>query len=430
MTPEALAAVLVDPDPTLWVEGADEAEVLERLAAVGPLPQADIFEPWDEGEPWSARARVPGCDPARCLAVGELVHGDPPGRQEWLDVGRLGEETVELGPAVARCLFDHHGEVVIPELREREQAVAPQITEAFARAVAGAPHWVEAVAHLDSGRPGVRFTVQVPDLEPLAERRAVLEAVVTSGTFAPSLLWWMELGRLVFVAWEIAPSRGGTPPDSGFDAHPDLSDWHGRIELQVRFDPARHDDDALRLAQVLGPHGLVGSRARWIGPDFVACWELDPEATLDPGLVRSAVRGLRGASHRFVPGCPTGLEARWTGVDPRWWPRIVRYRCGLLDRDLLPACTPRDPDDVDRELIEALGRLGPCDPVQADVPALRLQIPRLTTEAWQAWSARLASLEHPTLATVHYAAFGAGLTVLVRRRGPSEDVGWVAPRTT
>ena len=72
------------------------------------------------------------------------------------------------------------------------------------------------------------------------------------------------------------------PADAGFGWEPDLSDWHGRIELQVRLDPARHDDDALRLAQVLGSQGFVGSRARWIGPDFVACWELEPDAAPDP----------------------------------------------------------------------------------------------------------------------------------------------------
>lgn len=415
MDPRRLAGVLVDPHPTLWVEAPSEPELLAQLAAVGPLPQADVFEPWEPTDPWRARARVPHADPGRCLAVGELHHGDPPGRLEWIDCGRVGEDCLELAGHTARCIFDHEGGLIFPDLVELPQSTE-RVLAGFAAGIGGAPIWVQAIQHRESGRPGYRFTAQVPDRDPQAERLAVLEAVLGCGEpLCADLLWWFELGRVVFIAWRIHPPLPALPADAGFGWSAPLDGWDGRIELQVPLDPATHEADALALAEQLGPLGFQGSRPRWIGPDFVACWEAPEEPTL-PDLT---------VPHRFVPGCPVGLEEPWLGVDPRWWPgHLVRYRCGLRDRDLLPRCTSRDADPIDHALIALFGGFAQLDPVQADVPALRITFPTLTPRHWALWVERFAQVQHPELAPVHYVAMGESTTVLLRRQGDAMSVAW------
>lgn len=410
-----LAAALVSPWPTWWVEAPDEATLLRRLAIAGPVPQADLFEPWGPDDRWSARVVMPDAmdrDSGALLLDGDLMSGPPPGMSEWVDRGRVGEDVIEVDGLRAVCRFDlEDGGLLIPDLVYG--GVDPELRATLLANVGSRSDQDRVVGarHRPTGRPAVLLEVAVPDRDPDAERTAVIAAlagVAESVPLAPDACWWFDAGRVFALGWRIAPCGPRLPPDAPLTGT--LHEHPGPVELHVALPADRHDELAERLGEALGALGWVGARPRWGRVDgkpvFLAAWEGDGERARDTRAL------LADLPHRVVPGCPAGLEADWLGVDPAWYPAdrrtLVRWRCGLRDRDLMPVCGPRDADAFDREVTAELAPLGPCEPVMAGGPALRLELPAMPESAW--------SVVVRVLGALPMSAIGPVLTVAMRDR--------------
>lgn len=414
-----MAAALVGPWPTWWVEGPTEAALIDALTTCGPVPQADLFEPDERGVPWRARVVLDGLDDLeQRLAHGRVEPGEAPGRSEWRDRGRVGEHAIEVDGWRGTCSFDlEDGDLLIPDL-VREGPAEPTLRASILAALGsrGEVDRVTAVRHRGTGRHGVLLEAAVPDRDPGAEREAVLQALSAAGDrLAPDGAWWFDAGRVSALAWLLVPPGPGAPGDAPLDGS--IHGGPGTVELHVALPADRHDALAEELGEALGPLGWQGARPRWgrVGgaPRFLACWEgedVDGRLALDRAAPWPA---------RVVPGCPAGLEDAWLGVDPAWTPVgrrvLVRYRCGLRDRDLLPAAAPRDADDVDRAIGASLRGLGACDPVDAGGPALRLVLPGLDARAWEVVCQALGHLPEPAIGSVIPVGMGERTVVHLRR---------------
>ncbi|MEZ4316992.1 MAG: hypothetical protein R3F61_05800 [Myxococcota bacterium] len=423
-----VAAALVSPWPTWRVEADSEAGLLAKLGHVGPVPQADLFEPWEEGDPWVARVVWPDlADPAVLLAHGALEEGLAPGLTEWVDRGRVGIDEIFAGPIRAVCLSDlERGGLLVPDL-VRLETESPEVVAVGLALLASVGATTEAdqvtlVQHRSTGRYGLLLEVSVSDRDPLAERQAVVDGVAgvlaDAGLpvkLAPDLRWWFELQRVCVLAWLVAPGRPGLPPDR-FD--PFLHERHSRtsplggpgpVELHALLD----EPAAIALGETLGALGFSGARSRWSTsgdePVFLTCWEGPADAAL-PAL---------DVPFRVVPGCPPGLEGDWLGIDPCWWAsgaRVVcRWHCALRDRDLLPVCTPREADAVDRALASRLALLGAVEPVSAGRPALRVQLGALDEAGWRGVVDALGALDDPCLSPVAWVAMPESFVLLLFR---------------
>jgi len=435
LDPLRIAAALVSPYPTWRVEAPDEPTLLLRLAAAGEVPQADLFEPWEEADPWLARVLWPPlADPDPLLEHGELEDGMAPGMAEWMDRGRLGQDALISGQVRAVCLSDlEQGGLLIPDLIHHETE-APELVSIGLALLAsvgarGEEDSVSLVQHRTTGRLGLLLEVRVPDTDPQLERQAVLDGVASvvvaeaSVRLSPDLRWWYDQGKVSILAWLVAPIHPVLPDDRFTEARPDLS-GRSSVELQVLLG----EEQALVLGEQLGSAGMVGSRSRWVSwrgrRVFASCWT---------GPSRPSVE--IDAPHRWVVGCPTGLEGDWLGIDPAYWisgSRVIcRWHCGLRDRDLLPLIEPREADAVDTELAAKLSLLGQIEPVMAGRPALQLSLPALDAEAWTGLVDALGALPDRRLDPVLYVAMRQRFTVLLFRADlpvPDAEPAWEARR--
>ncbi len=420
-TPEEVAAALVSPWPIAWVERPSEGELLEVLARLGPLPQADILVPWED-EPWCARVLRPPLDrAAELLAVGRLEAGDPPGYLEWEDRGRVLVDTLEHPPFRAILRSDaHHGGALVPDLIDGGEdpldgPLKRLLGDPRARAVT--------VVHPTTGRHGVRLSL--PE-GPEPDRDTALRSIAPLLAKADppvdrTLRWWFELGWVHFLAWKILPPRRPLPPPHPWPAGAMLDRWNGAVELQVLLPPDRHETEAMRLAERLGAAGLAGSRPRFLGDRLLACWSGPTSAagtTVDP-------------PHRWLPGCPPGLEAAWIGIDPEHWVAhgrtFTRWRCSLRDRDLLPQLAERPADATDRRLAHLLGSFGRVDPVRGGFAGLRLRVPALRDDRWETLLDLLGALPEPAIGPVVHVRMGTRYTLLLERDDlPRERPTWSA----
>jgi hypothetical protein len=476
-----LATALVDPYATWHVEAPDEATLLERLTAIGPVPQADLFEPWSEGDPWRARVLWPLAPAAgppdeaqldALLAHGTLEPGLPPGRTEWLDRGRLGEDVLvsrldggDAGIEAVAWSDLESGGLLEPDVVHHETD-DPGIT-ALAYALFAAvgvtgdndTDQVSLVQERASGRFGLELQVAVPDRDPLAERQAVIDGVAAvirtpppgAPRLAPNLEWSYDLNRLRVWAWLVAPAEPVLPPDpsAGDLGAPNAVARHharelardGAVELHLPVfpvepgasEPPLADDVLVALSEDLAPLGWLGARPRWmVSPEqrtFLATWSAP---SVDVAALTAVLdQHVPGRPFRVVPGCPNGLEADWLGIDPTWWAsgeRVVcRWHCSLRGRDLLPRLHPRDGDATDRALADRLASLGRPDPVwvgpatmnAADAPsaraALRLVLPPLTPRDWPGVVEALGQLADPVVGPSCWVAMGRRFTLLLFR---------------
>ncbi|MCA9567783.1 MAG: hypothetical protein KC656_08065 [Myxococcales bacterium] len=407
-SPEEVAAALVSPWPTWWIEGPTEAAVLDLLARFGPLPQADVFEPWDPGEPWQARVVHPPLDrAAELLATGTLLPGEPPGLTEWLDRERVSEDRLTVDGMEATLLSEaERGGLLIPEL----DTLGPDPLAAHVPLQAAA---VEAVRHPTSGRLGVRFALPVADQDPTADRQQALALVAAAAHHAdpalsPYAVWWYALGHVYVLCWRLVPPDRRLPSAPARPRSADLTRWTGGVELQVDLPPDAHDDRVVDLARDLAVSDFSGSRPRW-AQGLVACWE-GPPAASPPAL---------DVPHRVLPGCPEGMEPDWLGVDPEHWTAhgraFSRWHCSLRDRDLLPRMRERQADAVDLSVSRTLSAFGPLDPVHAGFPALRLRIPALDDRAWATLVDVLGALPEPAIGPVVHVRMQQRFTLLLER---------------
>lgn len=420
--PRRVAAALVAPWPVWTVSASEESALMDALEPFGPLPQTDLFIPWNEGDPWEARVLHPPLHrAAELLGSGLLEVGEAPGRTEWRDRGRLLEETLSVGTIEASMLSDAEaGGLLTPELME----LGPDpLHDAFKSAMTVDDCRAVRIVHPTTGRPGIHFEVAVPDRDPEAERRAVLEGVdrvhdQSDPPLAPDVTWWFELQRIHVVAWFTAPPLRPLPGVPTEASLPSLRGWTGDREVRAHLTDD-HDAAVLQLSEELGRDGWIGGRPRWMGDRFLATWT-HPTADTVPDT---------DVPLQLVPGCPPGLEADWVGVDPEVWsagPRcLVRLHCALRDRDLLPTLTPRDGDAIDAEVAERLASLARIDPVHAGFPAVRLRFPLMDGSAWSAVVMALGHLPVAAIGPVGLVRMGPTFTVLlVRTDLPHEVPTW------
>lgn len=398
-SPEQVAAALVSPWPTWLVEAPTEQELLERVTSCGPVPQAVLFEPWDD-EPWTARILFPPLDRAAdLLRSGRLEPGESPGFTEWSDRDRISEDVLSVDGMRASLLSDTtRGEVLLPRMRHHE---ADALTATFRSHIGSDDAWATRVTQLPTGRPGVHFEAAVRDADTLAERTAVLQAVADTlegadPAFARDARWWFELGRIHVVAWRILPATPSFPTAPWTTASVNLERWRGHGELQVLLPDADHEPSALAISDTLAETRLSGSRPRWIEGRFVACWT-GPADTSVPAL---------DPPHRWVPGVAPGLEDDAPGLDTAVWVAgfraFLQSTCGLRGRDLLPRCQARDGDSIDKAIAHRLSALGALEPVDAGFFGLRLRLPALDTDAWEAVLLALGHLPVDAIGPVVY----------------------------
>lgn len=409
-------AALASGWPTLHVLVPDEAALVAARrvaeAVLGPLPQVDVLEPWDDGEPWELRIDLPDLDPARWVALRDALPGATlaPGMREGArtaeDLGFVHLDVIEAGGVVATMTSDAAGGVRVPDLQrgrpdaeierlERELALTLQEDGLPAFVSDRGPDTVEPVVHRTTGRFGVRLAF--PDevfgalsgdaVLDVRERivAAVGRVVKARETdprvrLAPDLVWAVRWGLELFV-WFVAPAVASLPGDQEVlpglhpfpAALPDLVDGLDGLaeELEVQVLPERpadHDGivDAVLAAEPAVP--LHGGRPRWLrtadGWAFAPCWRI---LDLDGPRVREVVEQLGGIpgvrAVRVVPGEPAGQGERWAIADPSWhvgahrW--FVRLHDPRMDRDVLPPVTDRETDERDASLQARLRALPP-----------------------------------------------------------------------
>lgn len=354
----AARAAIASGRPRLTAHAPTEA-ALEHVragieAVLGPLPQADVVEPFDASdphEPWELRVDVPGLDASRAAAVPPVRWSvaDSPGLTDALDLGWLEAQRIEADGLVARWLVDPAGERR-PDLVRREVPV--DVPLARLGSVVG-------VVHRPTGRWGWEVTTDAAPERALSALAAVVRA---DGRLAPDPEWALAGGALVLRAWGMGPLAPGLPGEVAWDDPPVevVADWirdaaglHEDLEVQLLLEaPADHDRAVAAVAPVAERMGWQGGRPRWVatraGPVFAPTWRA---AVVEP----LALRGLPRV--RVVPGEPVAAGEAWAVADPHW--RAAGGRCFLriadpiADRDWLPA-EDRPADADDHALADAL----------------------------------------------------------------------------
>ena len=198
-----LAASVASAWPVLRANG--DSERIEAILAsvenrLGPLPQAIIDEPWEDGDPWLLEVALPGLavEVAVELSAIDGVWFSPGPRPELaqaLERGTRLDELERVDPVVARRPIGTEG-AELPELGRSNaadsqvQALEAEITERL-RAVdpslqswsSRGPDTVAPVVDPETGRFGVLISLASEAFAPLdgetllARRRAILEAL-------------------------------------------------------------------------------------------------------------------------------------------------------------------------------------------------------------------------------------------------------------
>jgi len=392
---------------------------------LGPLPQADIIEPWDPADPddrWELRVDLPALSESDWAAIraaleaypaAALVVGVSPGVRACEDRGYRYPERLFVGGLEADQWLSPEGvcglelaratgedealRILEAELAEAVRSVAPEVVFRSDRG----PDTASTVVHRSTGRFGIRlhFDIDEPSLRvPLLEAIAgVVKARATHPVrLAPDLRWDTPLLGFEVGLWFVAPAVPALPRGRSVVA----STWRGRltegVEVQViPRDPAAHEALAQAVAALAESEGLplVGALPRWVyaeGWCFAAVWTAPSADGLE------ALEAL-DATVRIVPGEPIGLGEGWLTSDVFWVPAshrcFVRIRDGLSDRDRLVEVSdrPRLPRDAEVELlvfgalaareVEGLIPLGPGSPARAVIdgsgrPGLELAFDR------------------------------------------------------
>lgn len=388
------AAALASGWPVLELEAASEADLDATLAALqeilGPLPQADIVEPWDDDEPYQVFVDLPGLSPEDWARVQDgvpaarLVPGSRPHEREAADLEQRGIERLD-GDVSATMAFDLlEGGVLGPDLTRRPAAVDAEIvaleaelTEAI-REVDPAlgflsdrgPDTITPVLWRSTGRFGfeLAFPGVTPDPERRAELLAALGRVVAARAdhpvlrLAPDLKFDVRAG-LSFVLFAIGPAAPGLPGDGPWRSWIPVDEGLlASAEVEVLVPADEHDAAVLAVTDLARENGWIAGRSRWVRVDgvwrFVPVWHapLVPAELPDHG--------------RFVPGVALGLEDRWTVLQPYHHVgstrTITRLRDGRSDRDWLRRVAGEKVGDLHRPLMDALERTKPLFPGLAE----------------------------------------------------------------
>ena len=384
------------------LEALNEApchDALQKLEALlGPLPQAELLEPWEPGDPVVLRVDLPGLGPADAARLRDagfdILPGLPPGARTARDQDAVVEDEIAGGGRTATLWSDAiEGGLCLPDFGTEDPdpaggAVASELIAGLravsAELVPDVASAVDFVRHRTTGRQALRLTVPQQALAGLEGealltlRRDVIAAVAEVVDRRPAELhselgWDPRLGFSVIV-WRRGSPGPALPGDSvverGLSPAPEALralDLAGRVhavEVQVvPSSPAMHHPVIEALLPLLEGSTLQGAEPRWVyargvGPAFCPTWRAPAESladlsTLLPDLLVDGVHAIR-----VVPVQPVGLEDVEPFLDPAWrwlgarW--VARWRDGVRDRDRLVAWVPRDPDPADHALIESI----------------------------------------------------------------------------
>lgn len=381
-----LAAAVTSRWPTLHVHTTAETSLLTARAALeaalGPLPQADEIEPWDDDD-WELRVALPGAEVETALTalLAAVPHrailrpGPTPGIVHDRDIGRPTAESWEHEGVVCELWADfEQGGSGLPDLRraepdaelielEREIVLALQAhgQTACMRTDRG-DDTATPVVHRPSGRLGLRLHFPPGQELPPDAALPALAAVVRARAehprvrLAPDLRYDLDAGS-GYTLWLLAPPVSGLPGDTlSPPARGELSrmisgldDAAPRLELQVVAAGDAEQAVAAVTELLPGSDVLFGDLPRWIDspPRFAATWRLATDAlparALDDWLQRLLTHPAVAAA-RIVPAAPHGLEESWRSLEPAWRTvgdtAFLRLRDPLLDRDHHPDLTP------------------------------------------------------------------------------------------
>lgn len=306
-------------------EAAVEAALARAEAALGPLPQAVIDEPWEPGGAFGLEIALPGLDAAGALALSAslpgcwFTPGPRPELAEALEQGVRVDESVGLGPVVATRPMGTEGGVR-PELQLKGrvdgpvQALEAELVEVLRRVDPSVrtvsdrgPDTVAPAVDPESGRFGVLVSIPGTAFDTLdgeqlvGRRRAVLEAlrdVVVDRAehdtlrLAPDLLWWTALDGMDVVLWIVAPALPVWVPEVDQPVLPGPEERArlaaGELALRVVVVPASPGEfEALceagaavaeRVGAGGGPSEWVKRGGRWC---LAPTWSIDEPATLE-----------------------------------------------------------------------------------------------------------------------------------------------------
>lgn len=396
------------PWPTLHRTFSSEADALAALAALegelGPLPQAELIEPW-ESEGWSLRIELPNLTEGQAEAIqadgAELRAGQLPGARAARDLGRAVPDFV--GDAV---LWSDavDGGLLLPDLIQTEgrpehvalahrliaaiQGVSPELVP---DALAAISHHT----HRSTGRLAIGLHVPADPLDRLngeelaAVRLEIMEALRLVVPQA-DLAWDPRSGVSVYVF--VDDVRGTSLPGDGVvDAgvHPpvavllasNLGQRCASVEVQALLAPGTdHEDMTLQIAEALAVVDAVGGEPRWVASRingslswlFCPTWMVDCAAIAALSERLQDVGSLLGVhALRVVPASPLGLETEWPYMDPAWWwvgrRWCVRWHDGLRDRDRLVAWKPEEESpEVLHPLPDLMDALRPVSVIASD----------------------------------------------------------------
>lgn len=335
-----LAAAVASGWPVLRARGprALVEGVLARIeAACGPLPQAIVDEPWDEGD-WALEVALPGWNAEDCAVLADVAGpgcwftpGPRPDVAEAIERGIRDDEHDALGPVVARRPLG----AALPSV-SRSARVDPELLALEAEVVAAlravhpelqtwsdrGPDTVAAVVDPSTGRFGVMVSLlsdvfaPLDGLELAALRRAILQALAgcvvaradhPALRLAPDPWWWTPLEGLDVALWAIGPARPVWAFEVGEGVTPDA---HGRAALARSGDPLRvivvpaspagfeplcHEGAAVAEAVGAGggPGEWVRHGGRWC---FAPSWSVDEADRLEEVVAAFAALGPVGVA--------------------------------------------------------------------------------------------------------------------------------------
>lgn len=335
-----LAAAVASGWPVLRARGSQAAVegVLARIeAAVGPLPQAILDEPWDEGD-WALEVALPGWSAEDCAVLAEVAGegcwytpGPRPDVAEAIEQGLREDAYEAFGAVVARRPLGS----ALPTV-SRTSRVDPELLALEAELVAAlrqveptlqtwsdrGPDTVAAVVDPSTGRFGVMVSLlsevfaPLDGLEVASLRRRILAALADSVLaradhpalrLAPDPWWWTPLDGMDVALWAIGPALPVWAFDLDHDVTPDAA---GRAALARSGDPLRvlvvpaSPADFERVcfegaavAEAVGAGGGPGewvrSGGRWC---FVPSWSVDEPDRLEEVVAAFAALGPVGVA--------------------------------------------------------------------------------------------------------------------------------------
>jgi hypothetical protein len=398
LAPQQAKAALCGDWPTVHAFVESEAQVFEVQRGVeqvlGPVPQADVIEPFDPSDPdefWEFRLVFPGLSsdqwqrlsaqlPQRSALVDGVSIGSMAARDlgcviaeplgsalAWVDLRRggfVGRDVWRDAPVDVR-LERRLVEVVRavhPRLTPRSDRGADTVSGVFDRECGKSGLEVFLGSMDFEGMPG--DAVRALRIEIIAALQSAVEGWSDEPQLDPGLEWATSVGGLVVRIWFAAPRAGQRLPtdpvvEPGLTPSVDVLEllftsftrFASELEVQVLPGPGAHDAVVKSIEA-----DLLGAMPRWVRTQIGHCFAPVWTTTRRMDVAALQVKGVHGV--RVVPSRPVGLSDDWSVIDPHWWWMggrcFVRYRDAVLARDRRERLVHSQPLPADPELAQAL----------------------------------------------------------------------------